>query len=237
MSAIPPFRGFPKDMLAFLGDLKKNNRRDWFQANKDRYKKSVVEPMSAFIGAMDGRLAKVSDCFIADPRPHGGSMFRIYRDTRFSKDKKPYKEHIACQFRHMAGKDAHAPGFYVHIDTDEVLFGGGIWMPEGPVLRQLRDAILDDPDGWVAATRGKAFRNRFGSVSGDSLKRPPQGFDPDHPLIDDLKRKSFFAMQRVAPKKVLEPAFAAEVQKAFVTLTPMMRFLTEALELSFELDD
>ena len=163
-------------------------------------------------------------------------MFRIYRDTRFSKDKSPYKEHVAVHFRHMAGKDAHAPGFYMHFEPKEVFFGGGIWMPPGPVLRQVREAIADDAQGWKSATRGPAFRKRFGETQGDSLKRPPQGFDPDHPLIDDLKRKSFFAVQQVEPSFALTPRFTAEVEKAFVALRPMMRFLTESLELSFELD-
>jgi uncharacterized protein (TIGR02453 family) len=230
------FRGFPPDLFDFLKDLKRNNRRDWFQANKDRYKKSVVEPMSAFIAAMDTRLANVSDCFIADPRPHGGSMFRIYRDTRFSKDKSPYKTHASCHFRHMSGKDAHAPGFYMHFEPGEVFFGGGIWMPDNSVLRPIREAIVDDPDGWVEATRSKVFKKRFGAVEGESLKRPPAGFDPDHPLIDDLKRKSFFAVQEVDPNLATTPRFIAEVEKAFVALIPMMRFLTEALGLSFELD-
>jgi uncharacterized protein (TIGR02453 family) len=230
------FKGFPPDLFDFLRELKRNNQRDWFQANKDRYKSSVVEPMSAFISAMDTRLANVSDCFLADPRPHGGSMFRIYRDTRFSKDKSPYKTHASCHFRHMSGKDAHAPGFYMHFEPGEVFFGGGIWMPETSVLRPIREAIVDDPDGWVEATRGKAFKKRFGAVEGESLKRPPAGFDPDHPLIDDLKRKSFFATQDVDPKLVTTPRFVGEVEKAFVALVPMMRFLTEALGLSFELD-
>ena len=230
------FKGFPPDLFRFMKDLKKNNRRDWFEANKPRYKESVVEPISAFITAMDTRLARVSDCFIADPRPHGGSMFRIYRDTRFSKDKKPYKEHAAVHFRHMAGKDAHAPGFYMHFEPGEVFFGGGIWMPDGPVLRQVREAIASDEKGWKAATRSPAFRKRFGPVRGDSLKRPPVGFDPEHPLIDDLKRKSFFAVQDADEALATSPKFAAEVEKAFVALRPMMRFLTEALDLSFELD-
>ena len=231
------FKGFPSDLFTFLKELKRNNRRDWFEANKSRYKESVVAPMCAFITAMDARLANVSDCFIADSRPHGGSMFRIYRDTRFSKDKSPYKTHAAVHFRHMSGKDAHAPGFYMHFEPGEVFFGGGIWMPDGPVLRQVRDAIANDPAGWKKATRSPAFRKRFGDVQGDSLKRPPQGYPPDHPLIDDLKRKSFFAVQDVKPSLALTPAFTAEVEKAFVALRPMMRFLTEALELSFELDD
>jgi len=231
------FKGFPPDLFDFLRDLERNNRREWFQANKDRYKKSVVEPMSGFISAMDARLANVSDCFLADPRPHGGSMFRIYRDTRFSKDKSPYKTHASCHFRHMSGKDAHAPGFYMHFEPGEVFFGGGIWMPETSVLRPIREAIAADPDGWIAATRSNGFKRRFGEVEGESLKRPPAGYDPDHPLIEDLKRKSFFAVQEVDPKLATTPRFVGEVEKAFVALVPMMRFLTEALGLSFELDD
>jgi uncharacterized protein (TIGR02453 family) len=137
----------------------------------------------------------------------------------------------------MAGKDAHAPGFYMHFEPDEVFFGGGIWMPDGVVLRRVRDAIVDDVKGWKSATRSPTFRKRFGEVQGDSLKRPPLGYPPDHPLMDDLKRKSFFAVQRVDPSLALTARFTAEVERAFIALRPMMRFLTEALDLSFELDD
>jgi len=231
------FQGFPKDLFKFLTDLKANNDRDWFNASKPRYRESVVEPMSAFITAMDTGLAKVSDCFIADPRPHGGSMFRIYRDTRFSHDKNPYKEHVACQFRHMAGKSAHAPGFYVHLAPDEVLFGGGIWMPDNSVLNEIRTAIVDDSDRWKKVSSGRAFRNRFGGVRGDGLKRPPKGFDPDHPFVEDLKRKSFFAMQEVPPKMATTPDFIKEVQRAFVAMAPFMQFLTDAVGVSFSLDE
>jgi uncharacterized protein (TIGR02453 family) len=231
------FDGFPNQTFKFLRDLKKNNDRDWFNANKARYKDYVVAPMVSFIEAMDGRLAKVSDCFVADPRPNGGSMFRIYRDTRFSNDKTPYKEHIACHFRHMAGKDAHAPGFYVHLENEQVFFGGGIWHAENAVLNQIRQAIVDDPDGWKAATRKKAFRERFGGLEGDSLKRPPQGFDPDHPFIDDIKRKDFFGIQSVKPQVARTPEFVDEVTKAFVALKPLMEFLTVAVGLSFQLDE
>jgi uncharacterized protein (TIGR02453 family) len=232
------FEGFPNETFKFLKDLKKNNDRDWFNANKQRYKDFVVAPMVSFIEAMDGRLAKVSDCFVADPRPNGGSMFRIYRDTRFSHDKTPYKEHIACHFRHMAGKDAHAPGFYVHLEPTEVFFGGGVWHAENAVVNQIRQAIVDDPDGWKAATRKKSFRDRFGGMSdGDMLKRPPQGFDADHPFIEDIKRKDFFGIQTVKPQLARTPKFIDEVTGAFVALKPLMEFLTVAVGLSFQLDD
>lgn len=231
------FEGFPEETFRFLRDLKKNNDRDWFGANKDRYKDHVVAPMLSFIEAMDGRLARVSDCFLADARPNGGSMFRIYRDTRFAKDKTPYKEHVACHFRHISGKDAHAPGFYVHLEPDDVFFGGGIWHAPNPVLNQIRRAIVDDPDEWKKVTRKKSFRDRFGGLAGDSLQRPPQGFEADHPFIEDLKRKDFFGVQQVAPKLARTPKFIDEVTTAFVALKPFMAFLTTAVGLSFQLDD
>ena len=231
------FGGFPPDLFRFFEELSENNNREWFAANKPRYKESVVAPMSAFIEAMDTRLASVSDCFIADPRPNGGSMFRIYRDVRFSSNKLPYKEHAACHFRHMAGKDAHAPGFYVHLEPDDVFFGGGIWHPPGPTLRRIRRAIDDDPAGWKKILRAAAFRRRFGGLAGASLKRAPQGYAPDHPLIGDLKRKDFFAVERCDPALALTPGFATEVARSFKALSPLMRFLTEALGLSFSLDD
>ncbi len=231
------FEGLPKDFFKFFRDLEKNNERDWFQTNKERYKSSVQAPLLAFIKAMEGPLADVSDCFIADPRGNGGSMFRIYRDVRFSRDKRPYKEHAACQFRHMSGKDAHAPGFYVHLAPAEVMFGGGIWRPPNPVLTKIREAIVDDPEGWKKITRSRTFKKRFTGVRGDSLKRAPQGFDPEHPLLEDLKRKSFFAMQQVDPKLTLTPKFLKEVRGAFSAMAPFMEFLTTAVGHSFSLDD
>jgi len=231
------FPGFPDDLFAFLIELKKHNDREWFAANKARYRESIVAPMQSFIEAMDSSLAKVSDCFVADPRANGGSMFRIYRDVRFSHDKRPYKEHVACHFRHIAGKNAHAPGFYVHLEPESVFFGGGIWMPDNPTLNQVREAIVEDPDRWKKISRGKAFLRRFGGVTGDGLKRVPTGFDPDHPYAEDLKRKSFFAVQRIEPKLATTPAFAKEVERAFVGLAPLMEFLTTAVGVPFSLDE
>lgn len=231
-----PFTGFPKDFLAFFRELAKNNDRAWFEANKERFRSNVQEPTRSFIAAMDLPLGRFADCFVADARTQGGSMFRIYRDTRFSRDKTPYKEHAACQFRHQAGKDAHAPGFYVHFEPKEVFFGGGIWRPPSAELRAVREAIAADPERWTEITRAPAFKRRFGGVEGDSLKRPPQGFDPEHPLVEDLKRVSFFAVQTVKPDAILSKDFAKEVAKSFEALAPFMEFLTEAVGLPFHLD-
>ena len=231
------FKGLPKDFTRFFKELSRNNDREWFAVNKQRYRDSVQAPMLAFIEAVDGPLTRVTDCFVADPRANGGSMFRIYRDVRFGHDKRPYKEHAACHFRHMSGKDAHAPGFYVHFEPGDVFFGGGIWRPPTPVLNQVRQRIVDEPERWKAITRSRAFVRRFGGVGGDGLKRAPVGFDPEHPLIEDLRRKTFFGLQHVDPGIIHGPEFLREIGKAFAALAPFMEFLTTAVGHSFSLDE
>jgi uncharacterized protein (TIGR02453 family) len=152
------FSGFPEDFFKFFTELKKNNNRDWFTVNKPRYLESVVRPMGEYIVAIAPHLQRISPFYKANPRPHGGSMFRIYRDARFSKDKTPYKTHAACHFRHEAGRDAHAPGFYLHIETDRVSIGGGIWRPPSKQLGQIREFIADNPSAWEKLARSAAVR-------------------------------------------------------------------------------
>lgn len=227
------FEGFPKDFFAFFQELKSENERAWFEANKQRFRDSVQGPMSAFIGAMAPHLRGVSKHFMADPRPNGGSMFRIYRDVRFARDKRPYKEHAACHFRHALGKDVHAPGFYMHFAPGEVFFGGGLWHPEADALAKVRTAIAERPAAWRKAVGGKEFTQRFGGVQGEALTRPPRGFDPEHPLIREIKRKSFYAMQPANPKLAQSPELVAEVACSFRAIAPLMRFLCGALDASF----
>ncbi len=227
------FPGFPKDLFKFLRELSKNNNRVWFNENKTRYLSNVVDPVSEFIMAIAPRLKNISDCYIADPRPHGGSMFRIYRDARFSKDKTPYKENVGCHFRHMAGKDAHAPGFYVHMQSKKVFFGGGVWRPPNPVLDNIRVAIVENPQQWGKIIKNKTFLKRMGGINGDKLKRPPRGYQADHAFIEDLKRKSFFAMQMAGEDLALTPKFITEVERAFTTISPMIQFITDAMDLPY----
>ena len=193
---------FDKSFLKFFKTLAKNNNRHWFNEHKAEYRQVVVEPLVEFITEIAPRLNRVSRHFVADPKPSGGSMFRIYRDVRFSKDKSPYKLHAACQFRHKVGKDAHAPGFYVHISPDEVIFGGGIWMPPNPVLNKIRDTIVENPQEWQRIKTNKSIMKLCGGIGGDALKRPPRGFDANHRHIEDLKRKSFFAMRHEKPELI-----------------------------------
>lgn len=223
------FAGFPTDFFAFFRELKANNNRPWFEANKQRYRDSVQAPMAEFILAMQPRLAKISKQFTADPRPNGGSMFRIYRDVRFAKDKRPYKEHAACHFHHTSGKDVHAPGFYMHFGDDRVYFGGGMYMPDPPALGRIRDAIVARPAAWKAVKADKTFVKTFGSLGGDHvLSRPPRGYDPTHPLIEDIKHKSFFAMHEADLKLARSPKLPDAVAETFKAAAPLMKFLCAA---------
>jgi len=227
------FAGFPQDLFRFLRELRAHNQREWFQDNKDRYKQCVVEPVQAFITAMAPRLALISDAYLADPRPNGGSMFRIYRDTRFSNDKTPYKTHVGCQFRHTAGRDAHAPGFYVHLAPGEVFFCGGLWMTPNPILQQIRERIVAKPEAWQQVLDDQGLRRHFGVLQGESLKRPPRGFAADHPYIADLKRKSFVVLQEADETLATSADFIEVVTDAFTAATPLMAFVTRALGLRF----
>jgi len=227
------FLGLPKDFFAFFRELKANNNRAWFEENKPRYRDSVQAPLSEFISAMTPHVKKLSKNFVCDPRPNGGSMFRIYRDVRFSKDKRPYKEHAACHFRHVAGRDVHAPGFYMHFAPAEVFFGGGSWTPEPDALANIRSAIASKPAAWKKIGADKSFRRSFGEMRGEGLSRPPRGFDPGHPLIADIKRKSFYAMHEGDMKLAQSPALVDEVADTFRSVTPLMRFLCAATGVPF----
>jgi uncharacterized protein (TIGR02453 family) len=230
---MPDFKGLPKDFFVFFNEIAFNNEKAWFEANKPRYKASVVEPLSGFIAAMAPRIAKISKQIVCDPRPNGGSMFRIYRDVRFAKDKKPYKENAGVHFRHAAGKDAHAPGYYVHFAPKEVFFGGGLWMPEPDALAKVRNAIVSKSKDWSKIKGDAGFKAHFKSMEGESLSRPPKGFDPDHVHIEDLKRKSFFVMAKGSEKLALTPKLLDEVEAAARAAKPLMQFLCKALGAPF----
>ena len=151
---------FGPELFSFLTDLRANNDREWFAANKDRYERDLLEPSLAFIEDFAPRLDKISPHFRADARPSGGSLFRIYRDTRFSKDKSPYKTNLGIHFRHERAKDAHAPGYYLHIGPGEVFAGGGIWHPGTEGATRIREAIVADSERWRRATRAGDVRKK-----------------------------------------------------------------------------
>ena len=223
--ATPYFR---PALFAYLRDLRENNDRDWFQANKERYLRNVMEPAQRFVSDFGPRLKRISPNFTADPRPSGGSIFRIYRDVRFSKDKSPYKTHLGIHFRHKQAKDAHAPGFYLHLEPGQVFCGAGIWHPDGKTLAAIREAIDGNGRRWKQVAHGGRFREHF-EPEGESLKRAPKGFDPDHPLIEDLKRKDFFGLARFSQKAATSADFMDRYTEMSKAATSYVRFLCDAV--------
>lgn len=224
---------FTKATFKFLRELAENNRRDWFLDNKQDYEDCVRSPALAFIEDIAPKLQLVAPRFLAIPKKVGGSLMRAHRDTRFSKDKTPYKTNIGIQFRHEAGKDVHAPGYYLHIANDDCFFGAGIWRPDSDALRQIREAIIEKQKKWLAARDDKGFCKSF-TLSGEALQNPPRGFPRDHPLMEDLKRKDFIAIGRLSKKAALAENLMGHTVEQFSLATPYMQFLCAALNVRFD---
>lgn len=195
-----------KELFRFLGDLARNNKREWFESSKDRYETDVKQPALRFISDFAGPLARISPHFRAIPSATRGSLFRIHRDIRFSNDKTPYKTHAGLHFPHEARGDVPAPGFYLHLEPRKSFVGVGIWHPDSPTLKRIRSAIVKDPTGWKKASGGTAFK-RILRLWGDVLKTAPRGYDAGHPLIQDIKRKDFVAVADVSDAEVVAPSF------------------------------
>ncbi len=225
-------RYFTPAMFRFMRELKANNNRDWFSANKGRYLADLRDPALAFIHDFGQHLDRISPHFRADPRANGGSLFRIYRDVRFAKDKSPYKTHTGIYFKHLAGKDAHTPGFYLNLEPGRNWVGVGIWRPDGPTLKLLRTSVAERPKQWLAAVGNKEFAARF-KVSGSSLKRPPRGYDPDHPLVDVLKLKDFTAIAPLTQKQVTGPNFLGEFAGVCQAGASLVRWVCQAIRQPF----
>ena len=210
----------------FFRELARHNDREWFEANKRRYLEEVRDPLVRFIEAFGPKLARISAHMVADPRPVGGSLFRIYRDTRFSKDKRPYKTHAGLSFRHADGRDVHAPVFYLHLEPGSAFAAAGMWRPPAESVKLVRDAIVAHPERWKRATRTCPL-----GEPGDGLQRTPRGYDPEHPLVADLKRQSFITTTSFTEKEAGAPEFLDRFAHACRRATPLMRFLTGAVGL------
>jgi uncharacterized protein (TIGR02453 family) len=218
--------------MKFLEELAANNNREWFKENKSRYEKQVLDVALRFIQSMQDPLQEIAPHFVAQATRVGGSLMRVYRDTRFSKNKLPYKTNIGIQFRHEQAKNVHSPGYYVHIDPDQVFLGAGMWRPESDPLRGIRERIAAQPREWKRAVGDRAFRRHF-QLGGESLMRPPRGFDKDHELITDIKRTSFIAIKDMDRHACLSPQFQRRVETAFTAAEPYMRFLCKAVGVPF----
>lgn len=225
-------RYFSPELFRFLKDLADNNERPWFKENQARYEEVVRQPALDFITDYADRLPKLSNHFVADSRTVGGSLFRIQRDTRFAKDKTPYKTNTGMHFRHELGKDAHAPGFYIHLEPGNCFMGVGLWRPETAVAYAIRGRMAEHARAWRSAAHGKRFSEVF-ELGGDSLKRPPKGFDPDHALIEDLKRKDFIASTKLTQGQVTSAGFMDLFEERSRLAKPFMGFLCDAVGVPF----
>jgi uncharacterized protein (TIGR02453 family) len=216
---------FTPALFRFLSELKTNNNREWFQEHKPRFEAEVRDPLLAFIMALGEPLSGISRHVVADPRPSGGSMFRIFRDTRFAHDKSPYKTNVGAQFRHAAcTRDVHAPGFYLHLEPGGCFASAGLWHPDPAALKAVRDRIVSHPREW------KALRAKL-DVQGESLVRVPQGFDPAHPLAEDLRLKDFYTYAPLTQRQVCAGDFLETYAAICEQNAPLMKFLTKALAL------
>jgi uncharacterized protein (TIGR02453 family) len=215
---------FDAETFAFLRDLKRHNDREWFAANKERYERSLKEPFLQFISDVGPELRTVSRHLVADPRPVGGSLFRIYRDVRFSKDKSPYKTHAGAHF--PLGGGTSGPGYYLHLEPEECFMAGGLWMPDPAALQHIRERIAERPSEWTKA-RGHL------DPAEDALKRPPRGFNADDPMIEDIKRKSFTASVPLTDKQLQRSDLVRTFVRGCERISPLMRFLAAAVGASW----
>jgi uncharacterized protein (TIGR02453 family) len=219
---------FTAPLFSYLKELKENNTRQWFADNKERYETLLREPALRFIEDFREPLNDISPHFEANAKTVGGSLFRIQNDVRFSKDKTPYKTHVGIHFRHERAKDAHAPGFYLHIEPGNCFTGAGLWRPETKLAYDIRGYIAEHPDDWSSITADNDFSSHF-ELQGDSLKRPPKGFDPDHALVEDLKRKDFIAISKFTQRDVTAGRFPETLHDRLALSADFMRYLCEAV--------
>lgn len=240
------FTGFDPHLLAFFQELSRNNNKEWFAANKPRYEEHVRAPALRLIGDLAAPLAAISPQLTAIAKPLGGSLFRIHRDTRFARDKRPYKTHVGLYFAHAAtramqrGESAgnaapgrlDAPGLYLHIEPGACFVGGGIWHPQPATLKRVRDYMVSNPASWRQATRDPKFLKRF-ALGGEALSRPPRGYDPAHELIDDLRRKDFVASSAIDDAELLRADLPKRLATQYALLAPLLDWLCGALDLEF----
>jgi uncharacterized protein (TIGR02453 family) len=217
---------FSSELFRFLGRLRRNNNRDWFLAHKEEWETCVRQPVLRFITDFAAPLSEMAPYLNADPRPSRGSMFRIYRDTRFSHDKRPYKTNVAMRFSH-GGKDVHSPGFYLHLEPGGCFAASGLWHPEPPTLLKVRNAIVSRPDEW------RAVRKLLNWDDAGKLRRPPRGFPADHEFVEDLKLRDLGSAIPFTDKQVCSPKFMTIFVGACRTMSPVAAFLSSAVGLKF----
>jgi uncharacterized protein (TIGR02453 family) len=217
---------FTPELFRFLTRLKRNNNRDWFLAHKEEFETWVRQPALRFITDFAAPLCEISPYLVADARLARGSLFRIHRDTRFSYDKRPYKTNVAMRFSHR-GKDVHSPGFYLHFEPGGCFAASGLWHPEPPTLLKVRTAMVSRPAEW------RKIRKLLNWDDAGRLSRPPRGFAADHEFVDDLKLRDLGTAISFTDKQVCSAKFMSIYTEACRKMSPMARFLSSAVGLTF----
>ncbi len=221
------FAGFPAEGIAFLKGLKKNNNREWFQARKSVFDEKVKAPMLELVDAVNRELMRFAPEHVTDPAK---AVYRIYRDTRFSNDKTPYKTHIAATFPRRAAAGRHGMGgYYFHVSPESVAVGGGIYMPQPPELLAIRTYLAEHGAEFQKIVNREEVRSLFGELHGDRLARVPKGFAADHPFAELLKFKRFLLYVELDGAIVATPALFTEIVKRLKAITPFIEFLNRPL--------
>jgi uncharacterized protein (TIGR02453 family) len=220
---MPPVApGFTPKTLAFLRALKRNNRREWFHERRADYDRHVHEPMLAIVERLAVDLARVAPEVVASPKI---SMFRPWRDTRFSADKAPLKTHVAAVFPHRALGRMQGAGLYFEVAPGHVWIGGGLYAPDPAMLHAVRRHIVDEHETLSRLVKAKPFRTLLGAMQGDRVSRMPRGFDADHPAAEVLRHKQFLAAREEPAAFAAQPDFYAQLVATFAAMAPFVAFL------------
>jgi uncharacterized protein (TIGR02453 family) len=220
------FPGFSPEALKFLRALKRNNDREWFQPRKAEFERVLRDPMLALLERLNGHLIKFAPDYCTEPAK---AIFRIYRDTRFSKDKTPYKTHVAAVFSHRMLPRNSGAGFYFQVSTEKVGIGGGIHMPPGDELKKLRLHMTENWGDYQKTMRAVEAKKISGEFFGHAMSRVPQGFDSEDPAAELLKCRSFFYYSDLEPELMLTPGFEKEVVSRFRAIAPFVHWLDEVV--------
>lgn len=226
MSDARNFEGFPKEMVTFFRSLKRNNRREWFQPRKHLFEEHVREPMTRLVEALNTDFAKLAPEYVSDPKK---AIFRIYRDTRFSPDKTPYKTHIACSFGRRGGEHMSVSGFYFSVSGDEIEVAGGIYHPAADTTLLVRTYISENYKELRHILAAKKLRQLLGELQGDELSRAPKGFDVCHPAINLIKKKDWILVDTLDPAMATTPRLYQEIADRFRAMAPFVEFLNRPL--------
>ncbi|MCW5977381.1 MAG: DUF2461 domain-containing protein [Bryobacteraceae bacterium] len=220
------FPGFPREALTFFDQLAKNNNREWFQAHKQTFEEKVKAPMIELVGALNAEFASFAPEHVTEPAK---ALYRIYRDTRFSADKTPYKSHIAANFPRR-GLEKHAgAGYYFSVSSKGIEVAGGVYMPGPDELLAIRNHLASEYEEFRRLTRPAKLRSLAGDLQGNQLSRPPKGFPADHPAVDLLRYKQLYYYLVLDPAPVPTPKLLGELVKRFRAMQPVVDFLNVPL--------